>query len=74
MESRQSYIFNANDTSVVLPIEGIDKKAAVVFPIIVAGDVTGAVIMLQEGANTVPSDTEVKLTQTAAEFLGKQME
>lgn len=56
------------------PIEGMDKKAAVVFPIIVAGDVTGAVTLLQNDTNTIPGDTETKLTQAAAEFLGKQME
>ncbi len=74
MESRKGYVFNDNDNNIVLPIEGIDKKAAVIFPIIVAGDVTGAVMMLQDGENRIPSDTEVKLVQTAAEFLGKQME
>lgn len=74
MDSRQGYIYSAKDNNTLLPIEGIDKKAAVAFPIIVAGDVTGAVIMLQDGDNTVPSDTEIKLTQTAAAFLGKQME
>ena len=74
MESRQSYVSHANEVNAVMPIEGVEKQAAVIFPIIVAGDVTGAVIMLQDGENNVPSETEVKLAQTAAEFLGRQME
>ncbi len=74
MESRRSYVFTKEAETTVTPIEGMDKKAAVIFPIIVAGDVTGAVTLLQNDANTIPGDTETKLTQAAAEFLGKQME
>jgi AbrB family transcriptional regulator (stage V sporulation protein T) len=46
----------------------------VIYPIIAAGDVTGAVVMLKNEQNKPPSDTEVKLAQSAAAFLGKQME
>ncbi len=74
MESRHSYVFNKDAETTVAPIEGMDKKAMVIFPIIVAGDVTGAVALLQNDANKIPSETETKLTQAAAEFLGKQME
>ncbi len=75
MEARQNYTFKpANDSNPITPIEGMDKKAVVISPIIVAGDVTGAVIMLQNENNTIPGDTETKLVQTAAIFLGKQME
>ena len=74
MESRRSYILKKDENSFLTPIEGIDKKAAVVFPIIVAGDVTGAVVLLQNESSSMPSETETKLAQAAAEFLGKQME
>lgn len=75
MDSRQNYTFKAsNGSNAITPIEGMDKKAVVISPIIVAGDVTGAVIMLQNEKNTIPGDTETKLVQTAAIFLGKQME
>lgn len=74
MEARRSYVMTKDENNMVTPIEGMEQKAAVIFPIIVAGDVTGAVILLQNENNGVPSDTETKLAQAAAEFLGKQME
>lgn len=74
METRSNYVLKSGDTTFFHPIEGIDKAAAVIYPIIVAGDVTGAVIMLNNEENTIPGNAEVKLVQTAAVFLGKQME
>ena len=74
IENRKSYQAEQNDASEVLPVEGVDRAAAVIYPIIAAGDVTGAVVMLKNEQNKPPSDTEVKLAQSAAAFLGKQME
>ena len=39
-----------------------------------AGDVTGAVILMMPENGAIPGDTELKLIQVAASFLGKQME
>lgn len=55
-------------------IEGYERKAQVVYPIIYGGDVSGAVAMIDDGSNTLPSETQIKLIQVAAAFLGKQME
>ncbi|MDE6767623.1 MAG: stage V sporulation protein T, partial [Eubacterium sp.] len=55
-------------------IEGFNRKANVVYPIIYGGDVSGAVALIEENDNTLPSETDVKLVQVAAAFLGKQME
>ena len=74
MENRRSYACHQGDITPVTPVEGIDHDAAVIFPIIAAGDVTGAVVMLKSESMKFPSDTEVKLAQSAAAFLGKQME
>ena len=74
MENRRTYAHHQGDLSPVTPVEGIDHDAAVIFPIIAAGDVTGAVVMLKSDSMKFPSDTEVKLAQSAAAFLGKQME
>ena len=74
MESRRNYVLAKDESDSITPIEGIDKKAAIISPIIVAGDVTGAVILLQNEANSIPTEAEIKLAQAAAEFLGKQME
>ena len=57
-----------------MPIEGIERTALVIYPIISSGDVTGSVVMLQGEEIQAPNETEIKLTQAAAAFLGKQME
>lgn len=74
MENRRSFAARREDITLVQPIEGIDRNAAVIYPIIAAGDVTGAVVMLMSDTIKVPSDSEIKLAQSAAAFLGKQME
>ena len=74
MESRRSYSAHPNEADALLPVEGFDHAAAVVCPIIAAGDVTGAVVMLKGDRIRHPSETEIKLAQSAAAFLGKQME
>ncbi|MBR3554166.1 MAG: AbrB/MazE/SpoVT family DNA-binding domain-containing protein [Clostridia bacterium] len=50
-----------------------EETAAVMFPILGGGDVMGAVLLLQSD-DAAPTDTEIKLMQVAAGFLGKQME
>ena len=57
----------------IKPIEGVERYAGIVFPIISAGDAVGTVIILGDGTSA-PSETAVKLAQVAASFLGKQME
>lgn len=46
----------------------------VIAPIISEGDPIGAVILLSTDPNTIMGEVEVKLAQSAAGFLGKQME
>lgn len=53
-------------------IEGV--TAQVVAPIICEGDAIGAVIILSKEARAKFGDMEVKLSATAAGFLGRQME
>lgn len=74
MEMRKNYLSKPDGISKLMPIEGIEKAALVMYPIISAGDVTGSVVMLQVEENQAPNETEIKLTQAAAAFLGKQME
>ena len=38
------------------------------------GDVSGAVCMMEDENHTLPSESDIKLVQVAAAFLGKQME
>lgn len=74
MEMRKSYFSKSEGIGELMPIEGIERGALVMYPIISAGDVIGSVVMLQNEENHIPNETEIKLTQTAAAFLGKQME
>lgn len=74
MESRKSFISGKDSTDGQSPLEGVDHKASIVIPIICAGDIAGAVIMLTTDTNAMPSDSDIKLATVAAGFLGKQME
>ena len=74
METRRSFVSRNSDISLVQPVEGVESSAVIIHPIIASGDVTGSVIMLSTNTMSVPTDTEVKLVQSAAAFLGKQME
>ena len=56
------------------PVEGLEREAAVACPVIGGGDVSGCVIMLINENGAMPTQTEVKLIQVAASFLGRQME
>lgn len=74
MENRKSYAATQQTVDDVQPVEGMEHSAAVIYPIIASGDVTGAVVMLTGESVKIPSNTEIKLAQSAAAFLGKQME
>ena len=73
MESRQNFSFTQGGQNLI-PIEGVDKQAIIACPILSSGDIIGSVGMLANYSNSAPSETETKLVQTAAIFLGKQME
>ena len=49
-------------------------KAQVIYPIISDGDAIGSVILLSKDDKTKMSEVEQKVAQSAANFLGKQME
>lgn len=74
MENRKSYTATQQSLGDVQPVEGIEHYASVIYPIIASGDVTGAVVMLTGEQIKVPTGVEIKLAQSAAAFLGKQME
>ena len=60
----------------IIADENGDRKytSQVVSPIISEGDAIGAVILLSTDPNTRMGEVEAKLAQSAAGFLGKQME
>ncbi len=75
MESRKLYCFTPGEQT-YSAIDGNEKIAlSCAMPILAAGDVIGAVsTILPEENPTAPTDVEIKLIQTAAVFLGKQLE
>lgn len=82
MEERRAVLINdpgANDNcNTGHIIEGDDDackfSAEVIAPIIAEGDPIGAVILLSKEEGTQMGDLEMKLAETAAGFLAKQME
>ena len=74
MDQRKTYTLTPANDKRFYPLEGVERGAAVAIPILAAGDVVGAVCMLAAETGAVPSETDVKLSQVAAAFLGKQME
>ena len=73
MEKRAGYIAGEEKTEMQL-CDGLDRDVGVLYPSIGSGDVMGAVMVLTNGSGDKPNQTEIKLVQVAAGFLGKQME
>ena len=74
IEQRRPYVMDRSDGKRFLPIEGVERCASVQYPIVAAGDVCGSIMFLADEEGSEPSEAEEKLIQTAAGFLGKQME
>lgn len=74
MEQRRSYSLTSADQKKMQPVEGVDRYALTACPIVSAGDVCGAVMFLSGDTGKTADECEIKLIQTAAAFLGKQME
>ena len=78
MDEKESYTSQENN-GVSIPITKNDNKerkynAQVVYPIISDGDVIGSVILLSKESKTKMTEVEQKVAQSAANFLGTQMQ
>ena len=78
MEDKEIYTSNDNN-NVALPITKNDNNqrkynSQVVYPIISDGDVIGSVVLLSKENTTKMTEVEKKVAQSAASFLGSQME
>ena len=78
MENKEIYESSQNN-EIALPITENDNNqrkynAQVIYPIVSQGDVIGSVILLSKDQNTKMGDTEYKVVQSAAGFLGSQMD
>ena len=73
MEERRVWLWDGQEEAVTA-CEGLEGfTAAVAAPILCAGDVLGLVLFLTDDRQTA-GETEYKLAQTVAAFLGKNME
>ncbi len=72
MEQRQCVNYEKDSANKAL--EGIDREIRVGAPIINAGDVCGAVVLISDDRGSEPKEADIKLTSVAADFLGRQME
>ena len=74
MESRKPYLSEGVPEQAVLPCEGADRSILCAWPIVAAGDVTGAVGLLTGDRTEKPDASHQKAVSVAAAFLAKQME
>lgn len=74
MDLRKVFAFTDKDTKPLQPVEGVDRYALVAAPILTAGDVAGTIMYLAADDSTPATEVEIKLVQTAAAFIAKQME
>ena len=76
MNSRETVCTSRSDKNYVSVIddESDEYQHEVIIPIITQGDVIGAVVLLSAKAGDEMNEVEMKLAQSAAGFLGKQME
>ena len=74
MEDRRIYQHAGDERRIFVTETGDKYCAAVAAPIISEGDVLGLVLFVEDGEPQVTGETEYKLAQTIAAFLGKHME
>ncbi len=74
MDSRSPYIAKNSSGEKVFPVEGAQLAAACVFPIISAGDLNGAVVLMQKENGSLPDEMQIKPAEVAAGFLGSRIE
>lgn len=73
MERRSGFTLGTDKDNIVVS-EEMPREVAVMSPIIGAGDILGAVVLLCDEKKKTPGVVDVKLTQVAAGFMSKQME
>ena len=78
MDEKENYASRDNN-NISIPITKNDKwerkyNSQIVYPIISDGDVIGTLILLSKDSTTKMNEVEQKVAQSAASFLGSQME
>lgn len=74
LEDRKTYTHAKNERCVFVT-DGNDKYFALIaVPVLTEGDVMGCVLFIADSEEQRAGETEIKLAQTVAAFLGKHME
>ena len=78
MDDKEVYLSKENN-EVSIPVTKNENKerklnSQVVYPIIAQGDVIGSVILLSKDSKTRMGETEAKVVESAAGFLGSKMD
>lgn len=77
IDDKEVYISKENNDKSIPIVQNNNerlKNSQVVYPIISDGDAIGSVILISKDTSTKMSDIEKKVAQSAASFLGSQME
>ena len=77
IEQREGEIYNEAEKLVPVSIEESEMRkysSQIIVPIVAHGDPIGSVILLTKETDRVMGELERKIAETAAGFLGKQME
>ena len=76
IDERESITATKDDKKIVKIVEDDNNEynSEAICPIISEGDVIGAVVIFNKDANSKMGEVEQKLAQSAAGFLGRQME
>ena len=79
MEQKKTVVANRSEDGKIYNIMSNEEDAEkyssqVIVPIIAEGDAIGSVILLSKEPNVNMGEMEMKISETAAGFLGKQME
>ena len=72
IKKRKSFI-NENDRNITA-LKGLDNKVCAVSPIINSGDLDGAVVLVQNENCHRPVESDIRLINVAAKFLGNQIQ
>jgi AbrB family transcriptional regulator (stage V sporulation protein T) len=73
LEQRRTYAPGVSH-SPISAAEGVERPVAAAVPIIAAGDLAGAVVLLASDQPAAPGEAEMKLISAAANFLAKQLD
>ena len=73
MKNRETFLFDGE--RVLYPIDGLERSAHIVIPVICGGDILGAVIVFEgNDGNIIPTDISVRLAKFTAGLISKQAE